>query len=157
MTIQKLPKMDENEIEKLISEQRLCRIAFKGKEYPYIAPFQYIRINGVLFFHFTDYGKKIALIEKDNRVCVEIEKYTSDLSSYNFVILRGELEEVKDSNQKSKVIKKIVQEGKRNISTNFLAAHGIKKEEGWESLVERKKLLVVKLKNIKEIIGLKSP
>ena len=157
MSIQKLPKMDKIEIEKLISEQRLCRIAFKGKEYPYIAPFQYVRIDEVLFFHFTDYGKKIALIEKDNRVCVEIEKYSPDLSSYNFVILRGELEEVKDLKQKSKVIKKIAQEGKANLSKNFLTAHGIKKEEGWDSLSKKKKLLIVKLKNIKEIIGLKSP
>jgi nitroimidazol reductase NimA-like FMN-containing flavoprotein (pyridoxamine 5'-phosphate oxidase superfamily) len=54
----KLPKMSEDEIEKLVEEQMLCRIAFKGDQHPYIAPFQYIRINGTLYFHFTDYGKR---------------------------------------------------------------------------------------------------
>jgi nitroimidazol reductase NimA-like FMN-containing flavoprotein (pyridoxamine 5'-phosphate oxidase superfamily) len=157
MSLQKLPKMNNKEIEKLISEQRLCRIAFKGKEFPYIAPFQYVRINGTLYFHFTDYGKKISLLEKDNRVCVEIEKYSSDLSNYNFVILRGKLEEAKDPNERLKVIEKIVREGKENLSINFLVAHGVKKEEGWDSLIIKRKLLIVKLKDVKQIIGLKSP
>lgn len=157
MTIVKLPKMSKIEIKKLVQEQMLCRIAFKGQKYPYIAPFQYVLVDDVMYFHFTDYGKKISLIENDNRVCVEIEKYTPDLSSYNFVIFRGELEEVTDSTERSKVIKKIAKEGKENLSLNFLAAHGIKKEEGWDSLTKKKKLLIVKLKDITEIIGLKSP
>jgi nitroimidazol reductase NimA-like FMN-containing flavoprotein (pyridoxamine 5'-phosphate oxidase superfamily) len=149
--------MSKIEIKKLVQEQMLCRIAFKGQKYPYIAPFQYVLVDDVMYFHFTDYGKKISLIENDNRVCVEIEKYNPDLSSYNFVIFRGELEEVTDSTERSKVIKKIAKEGKENLSLNFLAAHGIKKEEGWDSLTKKKKLLIVKLKDITEIIGLKSP
>ena len=157
MTVVKLPKMSKIEIKKLVQEQMLCRIAFKGQKYPYIAPFQYVLVDDFMYFHFTDYGKKILLIENDNRVCVEIEKYNPDLSSYNFVIFRGELEEVTDSTERSKVIKKIAKEGKENLSLNFLAAHGIKKERGWYSLTKKKKLLIVKLKDITEIIGLKSP
>jgi hypothetical protein len=50
--------MSEEEIDELLSEQTLCRIAFGGKNAPYIAPFQYVLIDGQLYFHFTDYGKK---------------------------------------------------------------------------------------------------
>ena len=146
MTILKLPKMNKTEIKNMISKQKLCRIAFKGKKFPYIAPFQYVLLNEVFYFHFTDYGKKISLIENDNRVCVEIEKDNPDLSSYNFVIFRGELEEVTDLAERSTVVKKIAKEGKENLSINFLAAHGIKKEEGWDSLTKKKELLIVKLK-----------
>jgi nitroimidazol reductase NimA-like FMN-containing flavoprotein (pyridoxamine 5'-phosphate oxidase superfamily) len=138
MTVVKLPKMSKIEIKKLVQEQMLRRIAFKGKKYPYIAPFQYVLVDDMLYFHFTEYGKKISLIENDNRVCVEIEKYNPDLNSYNFVIFRGELEEVTDLTERSIVIKKITKEGKENLSINFLAAHGIKKEEGWNSLTKKK-------------------
>jgi nitroimidazol reductase NimA-like FMN-containing flavoprotein (pyridoxamine 5'-phosphate oxidase superfamily) len=157
MSIIKLPKMNEKEIKELISNQFLCRIAFKGRNYPYIAPFQYVFINGSLYFHFTNYGKKMRLFGSDQKVCVEIEKFEADLSSYNFVIFRGELEIVENLNERSKVINKIVKDGKKKLSTNFLAAHGFKKEEGWDSLQTDKELVIVKLKEIKEMLGLKSP
>ena len=157
MTVVKLPKMEKLEIEKLLREQMVCRIAFKGNEYPYMAPFQYVAMDGFLYFHFTDYGKKMRLLEKDKRVCVEIEKYRPDLSEYNFVVLRGKLEVVKDPQERAKVIKKMAEEGKHKLSTNFLAAHGFKKEEGWSSFTPEKPVVIVRLKEVTEEIGLKSP
>jgi nitroimidazol reductase NimA-like FMN-containing flavoprotein (pyridoxamine 5'-phosphate oxidase superfamily) len=50
-----LPKMSEEEIGRLIREQAFCRIAFRGSKHPYIAPFQYVFINGALYFHFTEH------------------------------------------------------------------------------------------------------
>ena len=149
--------MENHEIEKLIREQMLCRIAFKGNDYPYMAPFQYVFMNGSLYFHFTDYGRKMKLLEKDKRVCVEIERYRTDLSEYNFVVLRGTLKVVTDPQERAKVIKRMAEEGKQKLSTNFLAAHGFKKEEGWSSFTPEKPLVVVKLQEIAEEIGLKSP
>ena len=157
LTVAKLPKMEKFEIEKLLQEQMLCRIAFKGGKYPYIAPFQYVLMGGSLYFHFTDYGKKMRLLEKDKRVCVEIEKYRPDLSEYNFVVLRGELEVVRDPHERAKVINRIAEEGKQKLSTNFLAAHGFQKEEGWSSFTPERPLVIVKLKEVAEEIGLKSP
>jgi len=157
LTVVKLPKMDGEEINNLLHGQLLCRIAFKGDKYPYMAPFQYVLMNGSLYFHFTDYGKKIRLLEKDKRVCVEIEKYRTDLSEYKFVVLRGELEVVNDSDERANVIHRMAEEGKLKLSTNFLAAHGFKKEEGWDSFTPEKPLVIVKLKKVTEQIGLKSP
>lgn len=157
LTLVKLPKMQKDEIKNLLQQQMLCRIAFKGDKYPYMAPFQYVFIDGFLYFHFTDYGKKMRLLGKDKRVCVEIEKYQSDLSEYNFVVLRGELEVVKDPNERAKVINRISEEGEQKLSTNFLAAHGFKKEEGWSSFTPDRPVVIVKLKEVKEEIGLKSP
>ncbi len=157
LTVVKLPKMEKFEIVKLLQEQMLCRIAFKGDKYPYMAPFQYVLMDGTLYFHFTDYGKKMKLLEKDKRVCVEIEKYKSDLSKYNFVVFRGELEVVKDPQERAKVINRISEEGKQKLSTNFLAAHGFKKEEGWSSFTPERPVVIVKLKKVAEKIGLKSP
>ena len=157
LTIFKLPKMEKSEIKKLLREQMICRIAFKGKNYPYLAPFQYVLIEDSLYFHFTDYGKKMTLIENDKRVCVEIEKYNPDLSEYNFVVFRGDLEIVENSDERTKVINKIAKKGKQKLSTNFLAVHGIKKEEGWDSITPKRPMVIFKLKKITEQIGLKSP
>jgi nitroimidazol reductase NimA-like FMN-containing flavoprotein (pyridoxamine 5'-phosphate oxidase superfamily) len=157
LAIVKLPRMKKHEIEQLIREQMLCRIAFKGAEYPYVAPFQYIFMDGTLYFHFTDYGKKIKLLEKDKRVCVEIEKFRPDMSEYNFVVLRGTLKVVEDSQERAKVIRGMAKEGEQKVSVNFLAAHGFKKEEGWSSFTPEKPLVVVKLVEITEEVGLKSP
>ena len=157
MTLVKLPKMDGEEINNLLKNQLLCRIAFKGDKYPYMAPFQYVLMHGSLYFHFTDYGKKMKLLDKDKRVCVEIEKYRSDLSEYNFVVLRGELEVLNDSDERDNLINRMAEDGKLKLSTNFLAAHGFKKEEGWDSFTPEKPIVIVKLKKVTEKIGLKSP
>ncbi len=157
MTVLKLPRMTKQEMWRLIRRQRLCRIAFKGDDYPYMAPFQYVVLGGSLYFHFTDYGKKMRLLEKDRRVCVEIEEYREDLSEYSFIVLRGTLKVVSDPQERARAIRKIAEEGEQKLSPNFLPAHGFKKEDGWASLSPEKPLVVVKLENIAQEIGLKSP
>jgi nitroimidazol reductase NimA-like FMN-containing flavoprotein (pyridoxamine 5'-phosphate oxidase superfamily) len=157
LTLVKLPKMNAAEIDQLVEEQSLCRIAFKGPEYPYIAPFQYVCMNNTLYFHFTDYGRKMSLLEKDDRVCVEIECYTKDLSRYQFVVLSGKLTVVTDSRERAKVARKMGEEGERKLSRNFLAAHGLKPEQGWPSLSQQKSFVIVKLGQVTERLGLKSP
>jgi len=157
LTTFKLPKMDKAEIEKLIREQMLCRIAFKGRRHPYMAPFQYVFVDGTLYFHFTDYGKKMELLERDKRVCVEIEKYEPDLSEYRFVVFRGTLKVVTDPKERSRVVRKMAEEGEQKLSPNFLAAHGFTKEEGWSAFTPEKPLVIVKLEDIDQEIGLRSP
>ncbi|MCW4030864.1 MAG: pyridoxamine 5'-phosphate oxidase family protein [Candidatus Bathyarchaeota archaeon] len=158
MAIFKLPKMTKQEMWELIQRQKLCRIAFKGVDYPYMAPFQYIILDGVFYFHFTDYGKKMKLIENDSRVCVEIEEYKDDLSEYSFIILRGTLKVVRSPEERINALKKLAEEGEEKLSTNFLHAHGFKKEDGWLSLNSADvSLVVIKLDHITQEIGLKSP
>ena len=158
MVVFKLPKMTKQEMWKLIRRQRLCRIAFKGAKYPYMAPFQYVVLDGPLNFHFTDYGKKMKLIESDKHVCVEIEEYKEDLSEYSFIVLRGTLKVVTDQRERLRALKKLAEEGETKLSPNFLSAHGFNKEDGWSSLTSNgTPLVVIKLENITQEIGLKSP
>lgn len=149
--------MKRIEIERLIKEQFLCRIALRGEEYPYIAPFQYVFANGTLYFHFTAYGRKMKLIDKDKQVCVEIEQYDPDLSRYMFVTLKGKLSIVTDPVERAEVIKKMREFGKERLSRNFLAAHGLKIDENWDSLTAEKPIVIVKIEPLVEVSGLKSP
>lgn len=154
----KLPKMSDAEIKKLLEEQILCRIAFGGKYAPYIAPFQYAMVNNQLFFHFTDYGKKMGLLQEGNPVCVEIEKLAEDLHDYRFVVLTGKLQIVTDPNEKDLAIEKMVNTVKtKKLSENFLMAHGFPIEKGWSILTAEKSMVIVKLENITSRVGLKSP
>lgn len=158
MEIFKLPKMTKTEMWKLIRRRNICRIAFKGTDYPYMAPFQYVVLNDTLYFHFTDYGTKMKLIENDKRVCVEIEEYREDLSEYSFIILRGLLNLVTDMEERAMALQKLAEEGSLKLSQNFLPAHGFRKEDGWNALTPKNSsLVIIKLENITQQIGLKSP
>ncbi len=123
-----------------------------------MAPFQYVVLDGALYFHFTDYGKKMKLIENDKNVCVEIEEYKEDLSEYSFIVLRGTLQVVTDQQERDRALKKLAEEGEKKFSINFLPAHGFKKEDGWSSLASTEaSSVVIKLENVAQEIGLKSP
>jgi nitroimidazol reductase NimA-like FMN-containing flavoprotein (pyridoxamine 5'-phosphate oxidase superfamily) len=157
LTKVKMPKMNENEIEQLISEQFLCRIAFKGDSQPYIAPFQYVVINGILYFHFTDYGRKMSFFKKETPVCVEIERYTPNLSEYQFVVLTGKLKLVEDLEERKMAVEKMAEAGKKRLSANFLVAHGFSKGSEWDAFTPNKPVLMIKLDEVTEKTGLKSP
>ena len=155
MKTKKLPLMSEEEIRQLITKQSLCRIAFREDPYPYISPFQYVVIDDILYFHFTDYGKKIGFLRQDNPVCVEIEVYSPDFSKFAFVILQGNLKVVDDPSEASKALSKFVVEGKKNFSENFLQVHGFPLGSKWEDLTE-KPSIIVKLHKVVKKTGLKS-
>ncbi len=157
LSLVKLPKMEQQMVQALLNNQVICRIAFRGDDYPYMAPFQYAYLDGNLYFHFTRYGKKIALIEQDNRVAVEIETFKPNLEQYCFVVFRGELEVVENPDERRKAIKHMAEVGATKLSTNFLAAHGLKGSEGWQGLNPEKPFTIVKLKNIIETVALGSP
>jgi nitroimidazol reductase NimA-like FMN-containing flavoprotein (pyridoxamine 5'-phosphate oxidase superfamily) len=152
-----MPRMKENEIEQLVSEQFLCRIAFKGDLQPYIAPFQYVVANGTLYFHFTDYGKKMSFFKQETPVCVEIERYTPNLSEYQFVVLTGKLRLVEDREERKMAVEKMAEVGKQRLSANFLVAHGFSKGSDWGAFTVEKPILIIKLDEVTEKTGLKSP
>jgi nitroimidazol reductase NimA-like FMN-containing flavoprotein (pyridoxamine 5'-phosphate oxidase superfamily) len=157
MKLYKLPKMSSDEISELLDRERICRIAFKGAEFPYLAPFQYVRIGDALYFHFTNYGRKMRLLEKDRRVCVGVESLEPDMSEYRFVVLRGELDRVEDKKERGEAISRLAKMGRSGLSENFLAAHGFPAENGWETLSEDKPMVIFKLERISETIALRSP
>jgi nitroimidazol reductase NimA-like FMN-containing flavoprotein (pyridoxamine 5'-phosphate oxidase superfamily) len=152
-----MPKMKENEIEQLIREQFLCRIAFKGDLQLYIAPFQYAYVKGILYFHFTDYGKKMSFFKQETPVCVEIERYTPNLSEYGFVVLTGKLRLVENREERKRAIEKMAEGGKQKLSENFLLAHGFSQGSDWTDFTADKPILIIKLDEVTEKIGLKSP
>jgi len=155
--VERLPRMTEEEVDGLIQRQYLCRIAFNDKTHPYIAPFQYACVDGSLYFHFTDYGRKMKLIENNPKICVEIEELGHDLRDFMFVVLRGSLERVKNLAEREKALLALADIGRKRLSPRFLAAHGLPEGSGWGDMTVKKPLILLKLIDVEESFGLKSP
>lgn len=147
--------MTEKEIKEAINSQDLCRIAFLDDKYPYICPFQYVLFEDNLFFHFTDYGKKKRILTKNPNICVSIEKFEADLSSYYFISMQGKLELVEDNTLRNKIINQMVRSARSKYSKNFLSVHGFEKTKGWDGFTVKDQL-IYKFKQVRNPIGLKS-
>jgi nitroimidazol reductase NimA-like FMN-containing flavoprotein (pyridoxamine 5'-phosphate oxidase superfamily) len=154
--IVKIPYLEKIECAALISDQCVCRIAFKGEKYPYIAPFVYVCGGDCLYFLSTDYGEKIRHFQNNPLVAAEIEKKSGDLSEYEFVVLNGRLMEVELPEEKLTVRRMFVQLLKeRNLSRNILAALGCSPEDPLEILEEEGRTRVWKLTELEDVKGFK--
>ena len=141
----------------MIREGYISRIAFKGEEYPYIAPFLYVFDGTFIYFLSTKYGKKIQLFQQSPNEAIEIEKFSTDLANYTFVTLKGRLKQIDDVTEDMAIRKKFVELIKnRNLSKNIVAALGHSPEEPVESIVTEKRNLIWKLVRVEGIIGLKN-
>lgn len=154
-----MPRMEKAEFDRLVEEQYICRIAFKGDEHPYIAPFLYVFDGKFMYFLSTKYGRKVQYFRDNPRVCVEIEHFSPDLSAFSFVALPGRLIEVDDADKKRAVRERFVRLIKsKAISPNVLSALGHSPQEPVEVLLDAEKSSVWKLVGVKveDILGLKS-
>jgi nitroimidazol reductase NimA-like FMN-containing flavoprotein (pyridoxamine 5'-phosphate oxidase superfamily) len=157
MDIVKIPRMEKEEYDRLIEKGYVCRIAFQGEKYPYIAPFLYVFDGSFLYFLSTKYGKKLEYFRKSPYVSVEIEKYTKDLSSYTFVTLQGYLNEVQDSIEKQLIRQKFVDLiVERKLSSNILAALGHSPLDSPSTIAEEERSLVWKLVGVRDLVALKN-
>ena len=145
------------EYDSLIRNNVVSRIAFSGKEYPYIAPFLYVFDEKNLYFLSTRYGKKMALFSQNPAVSVEIENVAPDMSTYQFVTLLGKLSEVTDDERKRAVKNHFVQLiSDKKISENSLSALGHSPTESAEKIISEERTMVWKLVDVKEIVALKN-
>ena len=156
MEVVKIPRMKKREYDRLIDDEHVCRIAFKGDRYPYLAPFIYVFDGNFMYFLSTKYGKKIELFREDPHVSVEVERFAPDLSSYRFVTLRGRLEEVLDPEEKRAVRERFVDLIRRkSLSRNILSALGHSPDDPLDSIAREERSLVWKLVEVEKIVGLK--
>jgi len=157
MDIIKIPRMAKQEYDKLIEKGYVCRIAFQGEKYPYIAPFLYVFDGSFMYFLSTKYGQKIEYFRKSPYVSVEIEKYAKDFSSYTFVTLQGYLEEVHDSIEKKIIRQRFVDLiVERNLSSNIMAALGHSPDDTPAAIAEEERSLVWRLVGVKDLVALKN-
>lgn len=149
--------MAKDEYDELISKGFLSRIAFKGDEYPYVAPFLYVFDGKYMYFLPTKYGRKIKHFNENPNVVVEVESYSDDFSVYAFVSLLGTLEEVTDPQQKNTIRQMFIRMiNEKGLSNNVMAALGHSPDESLEVIKDQEKTFVWKLVKVKKITALKN-
>lgn len=102
-----------SEIESIIANSVVCRIAFANDNKPYIVTMNFGYISGenpCLFFHCAPEGKKLEMIRQNNHVCFEMDcdhkiykgekgcdwgmNYSSVVGYGNIVIVDNEKEKI---------------------------------------------------------------
>jgi nitroimidazol reductase NimA-like FMN-containing flavoprotein (pyridoxamine 5'-phosphate oxidase superfamily) len=157
MDILKIPRMQKQEYDKLIRESTVCRIAFRGDDFPYIAPFMYVFDGKFMYFLSTRYGRKIDYFRKNPAVSVEVDSFTPDMSCYTFMSLQGILEEVPDATMAAKIRQDFVDMiRERNLSLNVLAALGYSPDDPPDSITRGERTVVWKLTGVRDIVALKN-
>jgi hypothetical protein len=64
---------------------------------------------------------------------------------------------VENREERKLAIEKITEVGKQKISKNFLLAHGFSQGSDWTDFTADKPILIMKLDEVTQKIGLKSP
>jgi len=64
---------DRVEIDSIINEAEICRIAFAQNNEPYMVPMFFGYDGEKIYFHTALIGKKVDMLRKNRRVCFEIE------------------------------------------------------------------------------------
>lgn len=68
---------DMDEILEIIKRCDVCRLALFDEEYPYIIPmnfgFEYNNSQTTIYLHCANVGRKLELINKNNKVCFEMD------------------------------------------------------------------------------------
>jgi len=158
MNMIKIPPMGKEEYDELINQNHIGRIAFKGENYPYIAPFMYVFDGKFLYFLSTNYGRKIKEFKRNPHVSVEIEKYAGDMSNYKFITLRGRIVEVKEDSKKRNIKEMFIKMIKdKKLSNKALAVLGYSPEESPQLILKEERTLVWKLIDVESIVALKNP
>lgn len=151
----KLPSMSQEEVDRLLSTQRICRMALNDSPQPYIIPLDYVYMDCKLYFHFAKYGKKIDLINRDPHVSVEVDQYNNDVSKYCSVTLMGTLAKVTDPGERQRASEALISSiSSRGGERNVAARHGYHALDKRALLSDESLLLRL---DVRDCVALKSP
>lgn len=153
--VYKLPKMDEKETQDLLRSGRICRMALNDSPQPYIIPLDYVYLNGKMYFHFANYGKKVDLYNKSPYVCVEVDQYNEDITDYRSVTLMGKLTRVTDNREKEMAADALLNSiSSRGGQKNVAARHGFNCLD--RNVLTSDEEILLRL-DVSDYIALKSP
>lgn len=147
--------MTPAEMERMLSTQKICRMALKDEPWPYIIALDYVYSDGEMYFHFADYGRKMDLIANDPNVSVEVDNFCGDTPNFCTITLMGRLAKVTSRAEKETAAKALRDSAdERGGMKNVAARHGFT-DLDVETLTSRKSA-VYKLE-ADAFVALKSP
>jgi hypothetical protein len=64
---------DKAGIERIIKKALVCRVALSDGDSPYVFPVCFGFKDGCLYFHSAQEGRKIDILRRNNKVCIEMD------------------------------------------------------------------------------------
>src|SRR6195952_2636408 len=101
-----LGELSELEIETLLKQQVIGRIACHADDTTYIVPINYV-YNGTCIYGHSSIGKKIEMMRKNPEVCFEVDDIKS-VFRWQSVIAWGRFEEITDSNEMERAMQRLL-------------------------------------------------
>ena len=107
---------DKKEAEQVLKEENVGRLGMFNQDYPYVVPICYAYEQGSIYLHSGIGGQKLYCIERNNRVCFQVDQVLklreSDSAcdygfNYRSVIALGRAEEIIDDKLKMKALELI--------------------------------------------------
>ncbi len=108
---------DRGEIDDVVRRCRVCRLGMVDDGQPYVIPMSFGYDGEFIYLHSAPEGRKLEILRKSNRVCVEFdilkEVETSDQAcewgmAYEGVIATGEAEILEDADEKRRGLASIM-------------------------------------------------
>lgn len=65
--------VDRAELEAVIAEAQVCRMAMCDGDHPYVVPLSFGYAVGTFYFHCAAKGRKLDVLKKNPHVCLELE------------------------------------------------------------------------------------
>lgn len=98
--------LDPQQIEALLSQQLLGRIACCEADRPYILPISYVYDGQFLYFHTTE-GKKTEVLRKNPKTCFQVD-YIPSMANWQSVIVVGTYEELTEPSAREAALRLLV-------------------------------------------------
>ncbi|MCF8075724.1 MAG: pyridoxamine 5'-phosphate oxidase family protein [Desulfotignum sp.] len=65
---------DKKQMEQILAQGQVCRLAMVDKGQPYVVPLNFGYGDGSLYFHSAPEGRKIDVLKADPHVCFEVDE-----------------------------------------------------------------------------------
>jgi uncharacterized protein len=72
---------DRTIIDSIIRESRVCRLGLSDNGQPYVVPLSFGYDGKALYFHCAKEGRKLDIIRRNNRICIEFDSILSMVES----------------------------------------------------------------------------
>ena len=101
-----LGKLNEAQIENLLKQQVIGRLACHADGTTYIVPINYVYDGTYIYSHSAE-GKKIDMMRKNPEVCFEVDEI-EDVFKWKSAIVWGRFEELTDMDEKQQAMQGII-------------------------------------------------
>jgi len=101
-----LDKLNENQIEALLTDQVIGRIACQSNGDIYLVPVNYVYHDGYIYSH-SAVGKKIRMMRENPEICFEVDNIQG-IFRWQSVIVKGTYEEINGVEEKQQAMQGII-------------------------------------------------